>query len=264
MEFIKKHYEKILLGAVLLGLTAALGYLPFKIAKEREELESYRQQILNVSPKELPPVNLARQIAAFQRAQTPITLNFAGEHNLFNPVQWQKRADERLIKVTNTREIGPQALVVTKVTPLYITISFESTNTSGYLIKIEKETEIISRKRTTSRYLSLEKPKADNLTLHEVKNLPGQPLELSLELTETGEKFTIAMGRPFRRVDGYTVDLKYPPENRTWSARREGNTLPFAGDEYTIKSIKEVAPGEYEIVLSAKSTDKKTTIKYKP
>ena len=36
MEFIKKNYEKMLLGLVLLGLAVAVALLPFKIASERE------------------------------------------------------------------------------------------------------------------------------------------------------------------------------------------------------------------------------------
>ena len=35
MDFIKKHYEKVLLGVVLVGLIGALGYLPFKISDEK-------------------------------------------------------------------------------------------------------------------------------------------------------------------------------------------------------------------------------------
>ena len=39
MDFIKKHYEKILLSAVLLGLVGALVFLPFLIFNDRQRLE---------------------------------------------------------------------------------------------------------------------------------------------------------------------------------------------------------------------------------
>jgi len=35
MDFIKKHYEKILLGVVLLGLAVAVVALPFYITSQR-------------------------------------------------------------------------------------------------------------------------------------------------------------------------------------------------------------------------------------
>jgi len=262
MDFIKKHYEKILLGAVLLGLTVALAYLPFKISGDRQASEEQVAAIVNVTPKELNALNLTTNTAGLQRVQTPAALNLAGEHNLFNPVPWQKRSDDRLVKVSNTEQIGPKALVVTKITPLNLIVTFDSTNSSGgYLIKTEREAEIRASKRTSSHYFSQSQPKFDNLLLREVKD-GGARLEF--EMTDTGEKFSVVAGKPFKRVDGYTIDLKYPPENLPWSGRREGNTIRFAGDEFTIKSIKEIAPGEYEIVLSARSTEKKHTINYKP
>jgi hypothetical protein len=52
------------------------------------------------------------------------------------------------------------------------------------------------------------------------------------------------------------ADLKYTPENKTWTARRVGSgPLTFAGEEYNI-----VAIGTNEVVLSAKSNQKKWTI----
>ena len=42
MDFLKKHYEKVLLGVVLLGLAVAVAFLPFKIASEKQKLEDMR------------------------------------------------------------------------------------------------------------------------------------------------------------------------------------------------------------------------------
>ena len=39
IEFIKKNWEKVLLGAVLVGLLIAVVSLPIKIAREKTELE---------------------------------------------------------------------------------------------------------------------------------------------------------------------------------------------------------------------------------
>jgi hypothetical protein len=36
MDFLKKHYEKILLGVILLGLVAAAVLLPFMIMRDHD------------------------------------------------------------------------------------------------------------------------------------------------------------------------------------------------------------------------------------
>ena len=41
MDFVKKHYEKILLGFVLLGLVGALVFLPFMIASDQQKLQRH-------------------------------------------------------------------------------------------------------------------------------------------------------------------------------------------------------------------------------
>jgi hypothetical protein len=53
------------------------------------------------------------------------------------------------------------------------------------------------------------------------------------------------------------ADLKYAPENKTWSDQRVGDSLGFNGEEYKI-----VAINENEVVLSAQSNSKKWTVKY--
>jgi hypothetical protein len=47
MDFLKKNYEKILLGVVLLGLAVAVGFLPFKIASEKQKLKDMSDSVLN-------------------------------------------------------------------------------------------------------------------------------------------------------------------------------------------------------------------------
>jgi len=265
MNFIKKHYEKVLLGAVLLGLVVAVILLPFKKVAEEAELEQQRQKILARRPPPLPPLNLSRTEDALKGLQGPASLNFAAPHNLVNPVPWQKALDGRLIPLRTGREIGPERVEVTKISPLYLIVTLESVGASGsnYLIKIEKETEVISDKRKRSGYVTLNvKPARLPVTLRDVKGPADQPSELVLELDETSERFSVAPGRPYRRVDGYTADLKYEPERLNRTNQRVGAKMSFAGDEFTVAAINLVATNQFEVVLSAKSTGKKSTIRF--
>jgi hypothetical protein len=262
MNFLKQHYEKILLGTVLAGLVVvAAVLLPVKIANEERELEQRRQQITARHAEPLPPLKVSRTEEALKRLQDPAKLNFAAPHYLFNPVPWQKSPDGRLVKVPQTgREIAVQ---VTKVAPLYLTITFDSVGATGsnYLIKVEKETEISPAKRKMSGFIELNvKPARLPLVLREVKGPLDNPGELVLELSDTGERCSIATNRPYRRVDGYTADFK--SENKTWPNQREGARLLIGGEEYTVERINAIASNQFEVVLSAKSTGKKSTVKF--
>ena len=262
MNFLKKHYEKVLLGAVLLGLVVAVILLPFKVANEEADLESQRQKILARRPEPLPPPNVSRTEETLKRLQDASSLNFTLPHNLVNPVLWQKPPVGPWIPVRTGREIGPDRVAVTKISPLHLIVTWESVGASGsnYLIKIEKETELSNTKRKVSGYVALNvKPPRLPLTLREVKGAADKPGELVLELDETGERFRVALDRPYRRVDGYTADLRYEPENRTWRSQREGARLVLAGEEFTLARINLVATNRYEVVLSARLTGKKTT-----
>lgn len=265
MDFIKKHYEKVLLGLVLLGLAVAVALLPFYIAQEKEDLANRRNAILNPPIKPLPPLDLSGYQASFDQLQKHPELDFSKPHNLFNPVQWEKASDGHLIKVQNGDEIGPKAMTVLKLNPLYTMISFESVGASGsnYLIGVTRDADPDPRKRRkTSSYVDLGQ-KTDFFTLESAKGTPDDP-QLNLVLNDSGKKVTISKSQTYQQVDGYSADLRYEPENRGWTARRVGDKLLFAGDEFTIASINLVATNHFEIVVSAKSTGKKTTIQYSP
>ena len=120
MDFIKKNYEKILLGFVLLGLAVAVAYLPIKIANEKRELAEAREK-RTPKPKPLDPVDMSRLNAAHKRLETPAGLKYSTEHNLLNPVQWQK-GPLGLIKIQTGVSVGPGYTVRT-FTPVPLTSS---------------------------------------------------------------------------------------------------------------------------------------------
>lgn len=264
MSFIKKHYEKVLLGAVLLGLVGAVAFLLLRISSEKDEMEQKRNTILAVRAKPLPQFLDTNQVEAiFRRVETAMALRFAAPpHNLINPVPWEKTPDGSLAKVAPGKVGGVDRVELVKVSPLYLIISLESYNAAGlnYLIKVENETERGSKRRL-SRYVAVG-GKMEGLTLREVKGPPDQPTELVGQLAEGDQRISFTPDTPYRRVEGYMVDLKYEPEKLAWKTQRVLAKLRFASDEFTIASINLVATNQYEVVLSAKSTGKKTTLKF--
>ncbi len=264
MEFLKKNYEKVLLSVVLLGLVVAVGFLPFKIGSEKQKLEDMRIT-LTAKPKPLPALDMAPENVALKLMTDPPLVDFSAPNRLFNPMLWQRAADGHLIKADSSN-IGPNALVVSNRTPLYLKLSLDSVTVldSGtrYVIGVEKEAATNPKDRPHKETYSSVNTKNDTFTLTEVKGATPDNqtnVTLVLVLNDTGQRVEVSKEKPFQRVDGYMVDLKYPPENKTFPAgRRVGAQLAFNGEDYKIVAIT-----ENELVLSAPN-QKKWTVKISP
>jgi len=265
MDFIKKNYEKIVLGVVLLGLVGALGFLPVLIHKDYQEQEDNKNGIIHGKVAPLPALDMSRQDGVIQRLKSPYELDFSTTNKLFNPVEWKKDVSGNLIKITTGNELV-QAAVITKITPLYLVLALDSviTNELGtpprYAISVERQAAVnLAFRRRVQRYVSVDDPKKDIFTLVQVQGTPENPTQLILKLADTGETAVVSKDKPFQRVDGYMADLKYDPERFSRTGQRLGADLKFAGDDYNI-----VAIGPNEVVLSAASNQKKTTLRYAP
>ena len=173
---------------------------------------------------------------------------------------WQKKADGTLLKIVTGDETGPGALVVTNQRPLYLTITFDSVSTTDsgtrYVLYVEREAAPKATNRGRKPFVSRKDEKNEVFVLREVKGPADAPTELVVELVDGGELVSVTKEKPFKRVDGYTVDLKYPLENRTWLNQRVGSpSLKFGGEEYNIVAITKT-----EVVVLAKSNQKKTPV----
>jgi hypothetical protein len=268
MDFIKKNYEKIILSLVLLGLVGVLVLMWFFIMADKQKMEDMKT-VVTGNPKPLPDLDLSRQAAALARLQAPPQLDFTTTNKLFNPVPWQLTKDGRMVKAT---ELGPHAAVVTKITPLYFMISLTSVETNGaaprYALSMEDQSAAVpAQRRKRPHYASPKETIADRtvsgkpegFTLVSVKGVPENPDALVLKLTDTGETVTVTKDQPFRRVDGYSADLKYDPENLNVKAQRVGDHLSFAGDDYNI-----IAIDRNGVILLAQSNQRHWPLPYAP
>jgi hypothetical protein len=253
MEFLKKHYEKILLSLVLLGLGVAAAYLP-ALVKETEtrcNIQVEGPKGRDQSTNALPPLDFSKEQQALASLTNPPSLNLSGEHRLVNPFTWKLKPDKTLLKVLKE---GPDALVFKSAPkPLYTVIAFERASgmTNGYFISTQQQ----SVKRAPEFAKVNEKSKSQLFTLRGVEGPAEDPTGLIIELADTGEKVTITKSQPYKQVDGYVVDLNYPPENKDFKEKKVNETLTFAGDVYKIVYI-----GNNEVRVQANQTRKQTTI----
>jgi hypothetical protein len=262
MDFLKKHYEKVLLGVVLLGLAVAVAFLPFKIASEKQKLEDMRNQLIHPKVKELTNLNFTLPDTVLKRMAASALVDFSAPNKLFNPMPWQKEADGHLARV-DAANVGPKALTITKMTPLYLKLTLDSVmpleTGTRYGIGIEKQAALNSRERSkTHEYGSLG-TKTKTFTLRDVKAAPDNPTNITviLELNDPQQRVEVSQEQPFRRIDGYMADLKYASESRIRTSCRVGDSLRLNGEDYNIVAIT-----ENEVILSAKSNQKKWTVKY--
>jgi hypothetical protein len=264
MNFVKKHYEKILLAVVLLGLMGVLVFMLYLIPSDRQRLADIRRGIISHAVRPLDSLDLTKETNMFQRLRSPYKLDFSTTNKLFNPLPWQKKVDGTLVPV-KVGLIGPEAVVVTKITPLCLVLTLDSiqTNELGarYNISVERQAAAQPAKRIRQPHYASVGEKIDAFTIVDVNGSPDNPAQLKLivQLADTGERVTLTKEKPYSRVDGFAADLKYDPEGKKWQGQRVGAVLKFANDDNII-----VAINQDSVILLARSNQKKTPLTYSP
>lgn len=265
MDFIKKHYEKIVFSVVLLGLVGALVFLPVLIFNDRQRLEDIKTGIIGGRPKPFPALDMTRQDNVLARLQSPYALDFSTANRLFNPVEWKKDYSGNMIKLVTGHEVGVGAAVVTKISPLDLVLTLDAVQTNElgaiYVIGVERQVAAYPQLRHERQHYVTPGEKNEDFALgtNGVKGDPDNPDELLLKLADSGATVPVSKDKPFRRVDGYMADLKYGPENKSFPNQRVGSIVSFDGEAYLI-----VAIDQNEVILSAQSNQRHTILRYAP
>jgi hypothetical protein len=261
MDFIKKHYEKIILGIVLAGLVGALVFMMFYISHDREVMEASSNNVTNPKTAGLTNLDLAANHATITRLATPAKLDFETGNRVFNPVDWVKNPDGTLTRAT---KIGPQTCVVTNIVPLYLIVTLDgvTTNEFGarYTIGVEKQSAPTAAKRhKTQRFVSVGDKPNDVFALVEIKGAAENPDTVVLKLIDSGEPATVAKENPFRRVDAYMADFRYDLEKKSFLRRRVGDRVTFGGTDYVVSDITQNAVG-----IVDQSNQRRTELPFNP
>lgn len=262
MDFLKKHYEKVLLGLILAGFIGVLVFMIFYISNDRTEMETKRTSLINPPVKALTNLEMTLQDSAILRSKSPFTLDLDTTNKLLNPQEWQKNLDGNLILAA--RKTGSQVAVVTNITPLYLVIKLVSsiTNELGarYNISVERQAAAsFVKRRPTSHYVSVGDKANDDFELLQVKGVPENPEALVLKLTGSGETVTITPDKPYLHVEGYTADFRYDPERKAFHNMRIGSKASFGGADYAVVEVN-----QNELILADQSNQKKTSLPFVP
>ena len=261
MQFLKKHYEKILLGVVLAGLIGVLVFMLFYIAADKQAMDDAANGLINPSAKALPDLDLTTNSEAMTRLQSPFVLDFETGNKIFNPFEWVKTPDNALVR--KDIKTGPQVVVVTNIAPLYLVLTLDQVVTNGtdvrYVFGVEKQAAATAAKRRKQQHDASVGDKNPTLTLVDVKGAAENPDAFVLKLLDTGETVTLLPTKPFRRIDAYAADFRYDPEKRVFRGRRVGDKVSFGGTDYVIFEVS-----QNELILSDESNGKKTPLPFAP
>jgi len=237
MQFLKKHFEKIILSAVLAGLGAAAFWLSVAVKDARESLTSGFVDPPTARP--LPGVesNLAVLRVALQKLTDAPPITLSGDHNVFNPVTWRRASDGKLFKMTRS---GVEALEVTKIAPLYFTISLLSKVGEGYKLTAQPP----KGPKVMSQFARPHEPKPTPLKPYTIVGTNAPPenptlLAVQLLIPETKETVTVTTNTPYKRVVGFVADLKYSGSDTTnvFTNRSVDDALQFSGESFKIIAI---------------------------
>lgn len=254
MEFLKKHYEKIVLSAVLLVVAGVAFWLTQAVSQVQSSLDEQLKARVRGSKKQLQPVDLTNSVAAVQQLDKPSSLDLTGGHSVFNPARWIRGSDGA--PKLDPRQDLSATLKLVQTRPLNLRIVYVGPTGVGDPYRYEFSIEQQHSKKASDRRavtMSLTEGTKNNLfRLQEVRGPKEAAGEVVIQLLG-GETFTLAKGKPFEKVMGYSADLKF--ESRDFAAKRADDSLTLSGSNYKI-----VAIGKDELVVSAPNGTR-TTIK---
>ncbi|PWU12319.1 MAG: hypothetical protein C5B50_21745 [Verrucomicrobia bacterium] len=264
MNWLKKNYEKLMLGVVLLAIIlAVLAFIFVIIPGHNEKLNKESEAKTTTKVQPLPELDVTLYTNTLTRLATPATINFSDPNRLFNPMQWQKTIDG----IRPLASLGPRAATVTNITPLYMKIWLDQVITADkpedtkYIISMIREAAATPalRNKKSAGYKLNDKDKENIFQVVKIEGNVADPDKITLKLLADDSLAVLTKDKekPFQRVEGYMASIFYGPENHPWRDQRVGSRLTFNGEDYNIVAIT-----QNEVVLLAKSNQKKWTVKY--
>jgi hypothetical protein len=275
MEFLRKHYEKILLCVVLLGLAAATVWMKAAIDEaQRRTTAPPEGPTPAPSPRRRTGapvaaaaraaatnlIDLSEDVQAMAQMTNPPMAVLSGAHNLFNPVTWKRKSNGDLFKVLKA---GPDALIVSNIIPLYTIVNYDHPSGDGvtYVMSTQQhieEQQAGTAHKTVEYVKKDQKPKSGLYIIRGTKGAEEAPTELNLEIPQTGEtNVWISTNNPYKRVDSHLVDLKYDPETKVLLKQKVDDWIKLENEPYKIVEITNNA-----VRIQSSKSSKVTEIKW--
>ena len=272
MEFLKNHYEKIVLSVVLLLMATAAVLLVVQVRSVEEELGTFRQVIVETGGQAVDRPKTNPYTAILTKAQPPV-VDLVQPHKVFNPERWFMDTNRNLI---SGKDVGVAKLQLLEVQPMQLKLELVvsgSAERPSYLVNITREYALKTiDQRPTKRSVTLNSTnyldapsKQRFIVARAIEGPPDNPT-VTFDYQEPAkelQKITVTKDKPFSAVVEYGVKMFYPVEKIAFPNplrkdvvwERKDSLLPFAGDTNIIVEIT-----VSNVIVKAVSNDKTTTI----
>lgn len=283
MEFLKNHYEKLILSLVLLLMAGGAVVLVMEVGSVQTELEAFRGLVVASGGQQPPTPNPTNYLRVLANA-TPPLVDLAQTHKVFNSELWYADTSGNLV---SSKNVGPHKLVATRIEPLHlkielgVTVAPERTNYVFRGLREYETSQFLQRIANTTITLNgtnlLDRNRKISAVVREIRN-PGENPEIHFDLSIGGAEYKpmppISKAAPFLKVIEFAAALEYKPENQKWppdrvpplpqplppqSLLRKDARLYFAGDTNIVVDIT-----ASNVVVRAVSNDKHTTVPFVP
>ena len=278
MEFFKNHYEKIVLGLMLLLMASGAVLLVVEAGSVQDRLKDYRGLTVDGNGKPPPTQDMETMKSLLNRATQPSQTDFANVHRLFNPMAWYVDTNGNLIAGT---KVGVSQLAVHSITPQRLLLELVSMGGTPdrpfVLISMTKEPLQAKTRKTffinatnTAAIATIANPNTLDLQrklvllVREAAGTPENP-EVKCELHEPGKdgglKFNLTKAQgPVSVMVEYIANIQYLVEtNFAWPKASKDKQLIFAGDTNIVVEVT-----ASNVVIKAVSNDKLTTLPLGP
>jgi len=272
MEFLKNHYEKIVLSVVLLLMATAAALLVVQVRSVEEDLGAFRKIIVETGGQSVERPKSNPYTAILSNANPPV-VDLVQPHKVFNPERWLMDTNRNLI---SGKDVGVAKLQLLEVQPMQLKLELVvsgSAERQSYLVNITREyAQKTIDQRPTKRSVTLnstnylDAPSKQRFIVARAIDGPPDNPTVTLDYQEAGkdiQKITLTKDKPFSAVVEYGVKMFYPVEKIAFPNplrkdvvwERKDSPLVFAGDTNIIVEIT-----VSNVVVRAVSNDKTTTI----
>ncbi len=277
MEFLKNHYEKLILGLMLLLMASGAGLLVWESGLVQDQLADYRTLIIGSGGKPPPQEDTEKLRSLLAAVGKPSQTDFVNVHRVFNPLAWYMDTNGNFVPGT---KVGVSQLAVHSITPQRLLLEFGGTGGTPerptVSIGVTREFGRTAQEKTKKRqsvYLNstntpanvaanssnmLDQGRKLVLLAREASGTPENP-EVKCELHEPGKdplKFTLSKVQGFTTVVEHIAHIQYMAEtNFLWTTARKDTPMAFAGDTNIVVEIT-----ASNVVVRAVSNDKVTTL----
>lgn len=275
----KAHYEKVILGVVLLGLLTMVVLEFLSMRSVRAELATDPMALVNrFGGGKAKPIEFTNQAELLRMAKEPVPFDLSKGHYVFNPRTW-KMYSNILIHVRSGKEFGIGALIITNIARVELKLTAKVSGTEdrpNYSIqgsdellppfplghKIQRSLVVTSTPVKIAEQFGVPQNTV-SVILHGAKgDFESQSVSLDMELRYGGEtnRVRLLQNKTNSYLRGYTASMVYTPANRTelnvpFPRKRVGTQIHLDGEVYTIMEMT-----EGKVVFSHDSTGKQIEV----